>query len=101
MGAWRRGATPGLLCRLRAGLRRMSRPIRRAASDAVGADRRETVEADRSVARGVGARRQDLDLVADFEPERQPVFGPLVENVGAVAGRPGEDHRPERAVATR
>ena len=37
-----------------------------ARSDAIGADRGEAVEPDRGVARGVGAGRQDLDLVADF-----------------------------------
>ena len=35
-------------------------------SDAVSPDRLETVEPDRGVARGVGAGRQDLDLVADL-----------------------------------
>ena len=36
-------------------------------SDAIRPHRREAVEADRSVARGIGAGGQDLDLVADLE----------------------------------
>ena len=47
-------------------------------SDAVRPQRREAVEADRRVARRVGAGRQDLDLVADLEFERQLVLGLLV-----------------------
>ena len=66
-------------------------PMRRRSLDAVGAHRRKAVEPDRGVARGVGAGRQDLDLVADLKAERQPVFGLLVQDVGAVAGRAGED----------
>src|SRR5712671_1835722 len=69
---------------------------RSASSDAVGAQRRKPVEPDRCVARGVGAGREDLDLVADFEAERQPVLGVLVKNIGAVAGRPGQDYRSQR-----
>jgi len=47
-------------------------------SDAVRPQRREAVEADRRVARRVCAGRQDLDLVADLEFERQLVLGLLV-----------------------
>src|ERR1051325_8106502 len=65
------------------------------ALNAVGAQRREAVKADRGVACGIGPGRQDLDLVADFEAQRQPVFGPLIEDVGAVAGGPGDNHRSE------
>src|SRR5579864_8755096 len=57
-------------------------PMERAlGSEAVGAQRREPVEADRGVARRVGAGRQDLDLVADLQIQRQLVLGALVKDV--------------------
>src|SRR5437764_7726386 len=74
---------------------------RRPPLDAVGAQRRKAVEPDRGVARRVGAGRQDLDLVADLKPERQLIFGLLVQDIGTVAGRPGEDHRPRRPAPPR
>src|SRR6185437_15156636 len=70
-------------------------------SDAVCLERREAVEADRRVARRIGAGRQDLDLVADREIERQLVLGSLVEDVGAVAGRAGDHRRADGAAARR
>src|SRR5215475_12467591 len=50
-------------------------------SDAVGLERREAVEADRRVARGIGAGGQDVDLVADRELERHQIGRLLVEDV--------------------
>src|SRR5690348_2608924 len=70
-------------------------------SDAVGLERREAVEADRRIARRVGAGAEDLDLVADREIERHEIGRLLVKDVGAVAGRPGEYHRPGRAAVAR
>src|ERR1051325_1707978 len=68
-------------------------------SDAVGAQRRKAVEPDGGIARGVGAGCEDLDLVADLQLQWQPVFGALVEDVGAVAGRAGNDDRALGAAA--
>src|SRR4051794_2954943 len=59
-------------------------------SDHVALQRREAVEGDGGVGRGVGARASDQDLVADLERDRQPIGLLLVEHVGGVAGRPGE-----------
>jgi hypothetical protein len=70
-----------------------------ARSDAISSDRREAVEPDRGIACGVGAGRQDLDLVADPQPERQPILGPLIENVCTIASRPGKDDGTGRAAA--
>src|SRR5215475_7343036 len=57
--------------------------------DADRLERREAVEGDRRVGRRVGAGRQDLDLVAGPQRQRQLVFGLLVQDVGRVAGRAG------------
>jgi len=45
-------------------------------SDAISPDRREAVEPDRGVARGIGAGRQDLDLEAGWALETclQPLY---------------------------
>src|SRR5262249_40198140 len=63
--------------------------------DAVGLQWLEAVETHRRVHRRVGARGQDLDLVADLEVERQLVLGPLIEDVGAVAGGPCKHRWPQ------
>src|SRR5262249_31473654 len=56
-------------------------------------ERREAVEGDRRIGRRVGAGREDLDLVAGLERQRQLVLGLFVENVGRVAGRTRQHHR--------
>src|SRR5260221_6666631 len=63
--------------------------------DAVGPQGLEAVEAHRGVHRRIGAGGEDLHLVPDLEVERQLVFGPLIEDVGAVAGGPCQHRRPQ------
>jgi hypothetical protein len=53
----------------------------------------EAVEADAGVGGGVGTGREDVEVVAGGEGERQVVVGLVVEDVGGVAGRPGESDR--------
>src|SRR5215471_57528 len=62
--------------------------------DAVGLQGLESVEAHRRVHRRIGARRENLDLVADLEVEWQLVLGLLVEDIGSVAGGTREHRRP-------
>src|SRR5207237_1410561 len=71
---------------------------RRPPLNAVGAQRRKTVEPDRGVARCVGAGRQDLDLVADLKPERQLIFRLLVQDIATV---PAEGSSPTFASTLR
>src|SRR4051812_12603550 len=58
-----------------------------------GRQRGEPVEPHGRVAAGVGARREQPDLVALAEADRQVHHPVLVEHVGAVAGRPGQHAR--------
>src|SRR5690348_5417301 len=72
------------------------------ASDADRLERREAVEGNRRVGRRVGPGREDLDLVARLQRERQLVLRLLVEDIGRIAGRPGQHDRSHaRAVARR
>src|SRR6185295_9049154 len=59
---------------------------------AVGLEQRKPVES-RRVAAGVGAGAQNLDAVAAGQAERELVERPLVQDVGAVAGRSGQHDR--------
>jgi hypothetical protein len=67
--------------------------LRSVQSDGIRSDWREAIEFDRGVVRGVGAGGEKIDRVADREIERQLVAGMLVNDVGAVAGRPCENRR--------
>src|SRR5690348_7020029 len=81
---------------------RRARPMpRSASSNAIGAQRRKAVEADRCITRGIGASREDLDLITDGEAEWQLVLGLLIKNVGTVAGRAGQDYRTRGPAAPR
>ncbi|ENN87458.1 hypothetical protein RHSP_28371 [Rhizobium freirei PRF 81] len=60
-------------------------------SDDVSLQRVETVERHSRVGRGVGTGAFDQDLVADGERHRQRIEVLLVEHVGRIAGRTGND----------
>src|SRR5579864_2065507 len=61
--------------------------------DKVAFEWRKAVERDCGSAGAVGAGRQEVDHVTDLQSERQMVGMAAVENIGAVAGRAGEDYR--------
>src|SRR5437868_7330710 len=69
--------------------------------DADRLERGEAVEGDRRVGRRVGAGRQDLELVAGLQRQRQLVLGLLVEDVGRIAGRAGQHDRAETGAVAR
>src|SRR5436190_5018168 len=63
--------------------------------DAIGPQRLKAVEAHRGIHRRIGPGGEDLDLVPRLEVERQLVLGPLVEDVGTVAGWSCQNRRPQ------
>src|SRR6185295_18234762 len=67
---------------------------------AVGLEQRKPVES-RRVAAGIGAGAENLDTVAAGQTQRELVHRPLVQDVGAVAGRSGQNDRSGPSPAAR
>src|SRR5437667_10627681 len=79
---------------------RKSGPQRGFRSDADAGERRKAVEGDGGIGRGVGAGGENPDAIAGLERQRQAQLVFLVENIGTVAGRPGQHHGPTLAAVT-